>query len=186
MATTPILGLPYPDGTDPPCDGAEQIAALADRYGQLVADLDTDLGRVRTPLAAVVSYAGPPLEVFGFDPVISGFNVVDHDVGGWARLGVTPDRLVFPRTGLYVIGAELLLRSQPGLPSVYVGLDPPLGLLTAFPDLDNGDGSAFFARAATLVHGVAGGFFRATANTLSGGSVMVLSASLFGFWMADP
>lgn len=107
--------LPYPDGTDRPCDGPAAIEWLADRMDYHVTNWRGDDERLRRRPAAFVSYESTSTYTINraaLDTV--QFNNVLLDTAQMTDLTARSDRVHFPaanRPALYAVGGTVMGRS---------------------------------------------------------------------------
>lgn len=103
MGSTTNFGLSYPDGTDRPCEGAEQIQQLAQDYDAAVQSLVADARNVRNVPMARARWNGGSTTLAASAPLKA--DTVEIDTGGFLDLASFPDRITFPVAGRYVVGA---------------------------------------------------------------------------------
>lgn len=127
MPFTPNYGLPCPNGDDPPCEGAEQIQDLAESFQSAAAFVLSITDRATNILGAMVAYQGADIPI----GVVSLYNTVIVDVGGFADLSAFPDRLTFPRSGRYMCGGGAAVKPHAAadgyLSATYVAGGPFVG-----------------------------------------------------------
>lgn len=109
MGVTANWQLPYPEPLDRPCDGADAVAALAAKISSVFDSWDADLAWLRNPPAAMVSWESETPQSLAPNAAASvRFDTTQLDTASMVDLGQRPDRIYFPRKGLYAVGASVV------------------------------------------------------------------------------
>lgn len=181
MGSTTNFGLTYPDGSAPPCEGAQQIEQLAEDYQASVAQLldesrnmiNTPVGRARWTSAAVTLAASAPLRA----------DTVDVDTGGFLDLTVFPDRITFPYSGRYLVGAGAVVtaRQATGTTTLSFSGGPAIGT-SRWDERTPGD-----FRVAIWGHCIAtaGNYQQFLLAASDGGDSTVSSMLFWAIWIGD-
>lgn len=104
-ALTPKMSLPYPTGTDRPCDGGQQIIALRDEIYKYLDQFTDTKARQEDPPMASVAYIGAGQIVPGGQAV--AYNVIEQDDLRAADLIATSTVLTVGKPGfegVYITG----------------------------------------------------------------------------------
>lgn len=190
MPLTPNFGLPCPDGDDPPCEGAEQIQALAQDFQSAVNFVLGITDHANNIIGCLVTYRGA-------DKAITGgalsFNTVDMDTGGFADLAAFPDRIFFPRQGRYICGGGVQFKPH-GVTATatvsvgFTGTGPFTGF-ARFEDRPAQLGTSRDARVAALAKAPAGSNQQISAGPYEAvptpGSTLTVLQWMWAFWVSD-
>lgn len=134
---TPNFGLPYPSGSDEPCDFDEQWCDFTAAIDEVFAVFETGLGRTNPIIPmALVSQTGPVLVGNGI-PI--PYDTVVVDTAGMTDIDADPFNIRTTRAGRYTVVAYMNLN------------DPNLSLNSEISLLVGGSAYAF---AETLYRGV--------------------------------
>lgn len=204
--TDPPWQMPYPAGTDRPCDGALAIELLGTRLDYHLTNWSRDDARLRRRPAAFVSYESTvtyPLNRYALD--IAQFNTVSLDTAGMVDLNKRPDRVYFPvpyRPALYAVGGTIVGNSAvaPSTVDVRIGTNALYSYQsgTAFPQIerdqtqDRGDprGEIFSVGGSIIAYqnsdtGVFGDELYMWMEINAGVEFTVAYAELWAFWLTD-
>jgi hypothetical protein len=178
VATTPNFGLPCPDGGDPPCEGAEQIQALAESFQSAVNSVLAITEHSTNIIGCLVSYQGP-LKAEGNNSILA-FNTVELDTGGFADLSA------FPRQGRYLCGAGMTFkqRQNPG----YVGLTFFNGPFIGSASFEDRPATLFTdpeVRLAGMAKCTAGDSQQISCDTFDFNNSFAVTYWMWAFWISD-
>lgn len=116
MATcTPIYGLPYAEGSDPPCDINETLCEFAEAVEVQLDLLDAVVDRVADTVPMVqVKLTAPLTTVSGGNTTITvPFDSISVDTASMVALADNPYRITLPRRGRYLVSFQAQLTSAP-------------------------------------------------------------------------
>lgn len=135
--STPIFDLPYPTGSDAPCDFDEQWCDFTEAIAEVFSTFDEGLDRTNPIIPmAMVRQTGP---VVVSNLVQVPFDTVVVDTAGMTDIDADPFSIRTTRTGRYTVAAYLNLN------------DPNISLNAEISLLVNGSSYAF---AQTIYRGV--------------------------------
>jgi hypothetical protein len=184
VATTPNFGLPCPDGGDPPCEGAQQIQALAEDFQSALNSVLAITDHATNIIGCLVSYQGP-LKAVGNGQVLA-FNTVELDTGGFADLSAFPNRIFFPRQGRYLCGAGMTYKNRQA--NGYVGLTFFNGPFIGAGNFEDRTAILFTdpeARVAGMAKCPAGTSQQITCDTFDFNNSFAVTYWMWAFWISD-
>lgn len=110
MATcTPVYGLPYAEGDDPPCDIGETLCAFADAVEAELDRLDAVVERTvdTVPIVQLRLTAPFTFTTTTNTTVTIPFDTIDVDTAEMADLTLSPYQITLPRGGRYLTAFQV-------------------------------------------------------------------------------
>lgn len=173
MNVTPLMGLPYPNGLDAPCDFDDDWCTFTSAIDAVFAKFEAGLQRSYPAIPIAVVQLTTTITILNFNPV--PWDTVAIDTAGMTDLDADPYGIVLPRSGRYTAAACL---QQPASGGVNV---QSVMTIAGFPErnvsstvLDN-DNNVYQA----VISGIEG--TRLTLTTFVSG---FSTRTLFSGWMA--
>ena len=105
MNVTPLMGLPYPNGLDAPCDFDDDWCAFTAALDSVFAKFETGLQRTYPAIPIAVVQLTTTITILNFNPV--PWDTVAIDTAGMTDLDADPYGIVLPRSGRYTAAAFL-------------------------------------------------------------------------------
>lgn len=187
---TPVFKLPYPSGSDAPCDFDEQWCAFTAAMDAVFATWQSGVDRTVPVVPAAKLLLATTTTVPAGNPV--PFDTVVADTAAMTDLDADPYRITIPQTGRYTITSMLRKPTSGVLNSeITTSVVTSLGGVLASTNtrgeaLDRGAGATYFVPAYTAVVSLAAG--TKLTLTFSIGSlvnVTIEGASLSAVWHSD-
>lgn len=117
MATcTPILGLPYAEGSDAPCDINDTLCEFAEAVESALDALDSMVDRTIDTVPMVQVKLTAPLTTVsagGSTVITVPFDTISFDTANMVSLAMNPYRITLPRQGRYLASWQLQMSSVP-------------------------------------------------------------------------
>lgn len=187
MGQTTAWALPFPDGTDRPCDTPTVLGRLADRLRTVFDTFDTSLNVVTVRPAAMVSFQSSTPQTLTNQNSRVQFTTVEHDTAQMVDLTRRADRISLNRAAVWAVGGMLTGTTGTVGNVIEVSLNAQaLAPTQSFID-DGRDGAPTDGELVS-----AGGLVVATSafgwiefSYLAGAPLTVTSASMWAFWVAD-
>lgn len=117
MATcTPILGLPYAEGSDAPCDINETLCEFAEAVEAVLDSIDEVVDRTVDTVPMVQVKLTAPLTTVsagGSTVITVPFDTISFDTANMVNLSANPYLITLPRQGRYLASWQLQMTSVP-------------------------------------------------------------------------
>lgn len=113
MNVTPLMGLPYPNGLDAPCDFDDDWCTFTAALDAVFTKFDSGLQRSYPAIPIAVVQLTSTITILNFNPV--PWDTVTIDTAGMTDLDADPYGIVLPRSGRYTAAAYLQQNTAPGV-----------------------------------------------------------------------
>lgn len=180
--TTTNFALPYPSGTDAPCEFAEQWCDFTDAVNAVISGFEDGADRAIPVVPAALARMSVTRSVINLNPV--PFDEIVMDTAGMTDLDADPYTITVRQTGRYTVGG-FVEKASGGFVDSQLGLfiDPTS---VVWVILDRGPGPSYWLPAYTpSVTLTAGTAVQLRFNTGSATAQTVFTAWLSVIWHAD-
>lgn len=129
-AFTPVFALPYPDGSDAPCDFAEQWCDFTDAIDVVLDRFQTTLDRTvpMIPIAAMIIPLDAPITITAFNNIPYDTLVIDS--AGWTAIDVDNTMISPDMAGVLTYQASVVYQQAQAAGAFLLDPQDSLGLLT--------------------------------------------------------
>lgn len=105
MNVTPLMGLPYPNGLDAPCDFDDDWCAFTSALDEVFTKFESGLQRSYPAIPIAILQITAPITILNFNPI--PFDTVTVDTANMTDLDADPYAIVIPKSARYTAAAAL-------------------------------------------------------------------------------